>query len=120
MAVDLFADLGNWLANVTSPYEATSSVRSWVGTSSLPACVYIAVKGCLLSSDVIGYLKCNEFSESIGHFVISVALWSVLLCVDRSSQWLLILAAWIRITLWSAVLEFDWLFVPFYFLHRGG
>ncbi|KER24169.1 hypothetical protein T265_08107 [Opisthorchis viverrini] len=31
MAVDLFAELGNWLANVSSPYEETSSVRSWVG-----------------------------------------------------------------------------------------
>ncbi|KER21953.1 hypothetical protein T265_09849 [Opisthorchis viverrini] len=27
MAVDLFAELGNWLANVSSPYEETSSVR---------------------------------------------------------------------------------------------
>ncbi|GAA56014.1 hypothetical protein CLF_109655 [Clonorchis sinensis] len=42
VAVDLFAELGNWLANVSSPYEETSSVRSWVGTSSLPVCVYIA------------------------------------------------------------------------------
>ncbi|KAG5447683.1 hypothetical protein CSKR_112138 [Clonorchis sinensis] len=37
VAVDLFAELGNWLADVSSPYEETSSVRSWVGTSSLPA-----------------------------------------------------------------------------------
>ncbi|KER28587.1 hypothetical protein T265_04630 [Opisthorchis viverrini] len=29
MAVDLFAELGNWLANVSSPHEKTSSVRSW-------------------------------------------------------------------------------------------
>ncbi|KAG5453964.1 hypothetical protein CSKR_110047 [Clonorchis sinensis] len=28
MAVDLFAKLGNWLADVSSPYEKTSSVRS--------------------------------------------------------------------------------------------
>ncbi|KER32784.1 hypothetical protein T265_12756, partial [Opisthorchis viverrini] len=28
MAVDLFAELGNWLANVSSPVEETSSVRS--------------------------------------------------------------------------------------------
>ncbi|KAG5447782.1 hypothetical protein CSKR_106820 [Clonorchis sinensis] len=55
-AVDLFAELGNWLANVSSPYEETSSVRSWVGTSSLPACVYIAFEDQLLSSDLIGYL----------------------------------------------------------------
>ncbi|KER21876.1 hypothetical protein T265_09906 [Opisthorchis viverrini] len=27
MAVDLFAELGNWLANVSSPVEETSSVR---------------------------------------------------------------------------------------------
>ncbi|KER22365.1 hypothetical protein T265_09534 [Opisthorchis viverrini] len=74
MAVDLFAELGNWPANVSPPYEETSSVRGWLGTSSLPACVYIAVKGHLLSSDVIGYLKCNESSESIVPFVILVAL----------------------------------------------
>ncbi|KER23302.1 hypothetical protein T265_08786 [Opisthorchis viverrini] len=54
VAVDLFAELGNWLANVSSPYEVTSSVRSLVGTSSWPACVYVAFKGYLLSSDVIG------------------------------------------------------------------
>ncbi|KER30358.1 hypothetical protein T265_13184, partial [Opisthorchis viverrini] len=30
MAVDLFAELGNWLANVSSSYEETSSVRSWL------------------------------------------------------------------------------------------
>ncbi|GAA53139.1 hypothetical protein CLF_109620, partial [Clonorchis sinensis] len=29
VAVDLFAELGNWLENVSSPYEETSSVRSW-------------------------------------------------------------------------------------------
>ncbi|KAG5448039.1 hypothetical protein CSKR_106592 [Clonorchis sinensis] len=28
MTVDLFAELGNWLANVSSPVEETSSVRS--------------------------------------------------------------------------------------------
>ncbi|GAA49569.1 retrovirus-related Pol polyprotein from type-1 retrotransposable element R2 [Clonorchis sinensis] len=28
VAVDLFAELGNWFANVSSPYEQTSSVRS--------------------------------------------------------------------------------------------
>ncbi|KER20800.1 hypothetical protein T265_10738 [Opisthorchis viverrini] len=44
VAVDLFAELGNWLANVSSPHEETSSVRSWVGTSCLFACVYIADK----------------------------------------------------------------------------
>ncbi|KAG5451213.1 hypothetical protein CSKR_112840 [Clonorchis sinensis] len=52
VAVDLFAELGNWLANVSSPYEETSSVRSWVGASSLPACVYIAFEDHLLSSDL--------------------------------------------------------------------
>ncbi|GAA55104.1 hypothetical protein CLF_106856 [Clonorchis sinensis] len=35
VAVDLFAELGNWLANVSSPYEETSSVRSWVGPTQL-------------------------------------------------------------------------------------
>ncbi|GAA57554.1 hypothetical protein CLF_112885 [Clonorchis sinensis] len=30
VAVDLYAELGNWLANVSSPYEETSSVRSWL------------------------------------------------------------------------------------------
>ncbi|KER33114.1 hypothetical protein T265_12693, partial [Opisthorchis viverrini] len=28
VAVDLFAELGNWLANVSSPYEEASSVRT--------------------------------------------------------------------------------------------
>ncbi|KER30946.1 hypothetical protein T265_02756 [Opisthorchis viverrini] len=37
MAVDLFAELGHRLANVSSTHEETSSVRSLVGTSSLPA-----------------------------------------------------------------------------------
>ncbi|KER33161.1 hypothetical protein T265_00862 [Opisthorchis viverrini] len=36
MAVDLFAELGNWLANVSSPYEETSSVRSWCGPDKHP------------------------------------------------------------------------------------
>ncbi|KAG5453345.1 hypothetical protein CSKR_109359 [Clonorchis sinensis] len=73
VAVDLFAELGNWLANVSSPYEETSSVRSWVGTSSLPACVYIAFEDHLLSSDLIGYLGFNDSRESIDPFVIFVA-----------------------------------------------
>ncbi|KER27677.1 hypothetical protein T265_05310 [Opisthorchis viverrini] len=34
VAVGLFAELGSWLANFSSPYEETSSVRSWVAENS--------------------------------------------------------------------------------------
>ncbi|KER26103.1 hypothetical protein T265_06584 [Opisthorchis viverrini] len=44
VAVDQFAELGNWFANVSSPIEETSSVRCWLGSSSLRACVYIVYK----------------------------------------------------------------------------
>ncbi|GAA34486.2 hypothetical protein CLF_104234 [Clonorchis sinensis] len=36
VAVDLFAELGNWLANVSSPYEETSSVRQARRTDQRP------------------------------------------------------------------------------------
>ncbi|KAG5441173.1 hypothetical protein CSKR_202102 [Clonorchis sinensis] len=82
---------------------------SWVSTSSLPACVYIAFEDHLLSSDLIGYLGLNYSRESIDPFVIFVALWSAFLCVDWLFQDLLFLVvrslALIGIALWSDILR---------------
>ncbi|KER27866.1 hypothetical protein T265_13698, partial [Opisthorchis viverrini] len=38
VAVDLFAEFGNWLANISSPYEETSSVSTQLCTDDVSSC----------------------------------------------------------------------------------